>query len=201
MDKILSVIKCPQCLKILDAPVFLPCSDSMCKKHINPNEQSIKCQKCGVEHQIPKEGFPFNKGLAEAEIAKLDFGKTHNKAKKSCKSVENVLNEVELTLRDPNNYTHQKISDLRNTVQLKGDALKLRIDQEMQKLFDMLDEYERQCKGLLSTNEYKNENVKINNELKAVHSNLDSWIETLNKLRDIKLNIYKSNIYSLCFKG
>ena len=186
MDKILGAIKCPHCQKTLEAPTILPCSDSICKKHINQSEETIRCHKCGVQHQIPKDGFPLNKSLAEiieAEIAKLDLGKIHSQAKESCKSVENVLREIEVTIRDPSYYTHLIISDLRNKIELKGGMLKLRIDQEMDKLFDTLDKYEIQCKAFLSTNEYKAETARINTELKNAQSNLDSWMEILNKYK------------------
>lgn len=188
MNKILTAIKCANCQNNLEMPVFLPCSDSICKKHTNQNQESVICHKCGIEHKIPKGGFPANKALAEiieTEIEKLDFGKTHHQAKESCKLFENELKELEVTLKDPSHYTDQKINDLKNKVQLKGEKLKLRIDQEMDKLFEALKEYERQSKTFLSTNEYKNETAKLSNELKISQSNLDSWIEILNKFRNI----------------
>ena len=190
MNKILTAIKCANCQNNIETPVFLPCSDSICKKHTNQsNQESVICHKCGIEHKIPKDGFPPNKALAEiieAELEKLDFGKTHHQAKESCKLFENELKELEVTLNDPSHYTKQKINDLKNIVQLKGEELKLRIDQEMDKLFGTLEEYERQCKTFLSTNEYQNETAKLSNELKISQSNLDSWIEILDKYRNIK---------------
>ena len=184
MNKILSAIKCAHCHKTLETPVLLPCSDSICKKHIDSNKLSISCEKCGENYAIPENGFPFNKGLAqiiEAEISNLDFGKIHSQAKEACKTFEDVLIEVEVLLKDPYNYTHDVISDLKNTVQLKGEELKQKIDQEMINLLNALDQYEKECKAFLSSDEYKDKTDKINDEIKIVQSELDSWKEYLNK--------------------
>ena len=207
MNKILSAIKCAHCHKTLEKPVLLPCSDSICKKHIDSdsNKLSISCEKCGVNYAIPENGFPFNKGLAqiiEAEISNLDFGKVHSQAKEACKTFEDVLIEVEVLLKDPYNYTHDVIGDLKNTVQLKGEELKQRIDQEMVKLFDALDQYEKECKEFLSSDEYKDRTDKIDGELKSVQSDLDSWKEHLNKYGNIKFRIPLIEIESfLLFLG
>ena len=142
------------------------------------------CEKCGVEHQIPAHGFqplPFLEAIIKSEIAYLDFGSVYNDAKKSCESFENTLKEFEVLLKDPYVYTHERISELKNSVQLKGEELKLIIDQEMKKLFDRIDDYQRQSKEYLSSNEFKVESQKFENELKSSQSNLDSWVESLNK--------------------
>jgi hypothetical protein len=48
-------------------------------------------------------------------------------------------------------------------------VLKLRIDQEMKIILDKLDEYERQSKEYLSSNEFKVESQKLENELKLMN--------------------------------
>jgi hypothetical protein len=185
MNKIANVVKCSLCHELLESPVLLPCSCNICNKHvINQNKDLIRCEKCGVEHQIPTNSFHANNALQmliKAEIAKLDFGSGHKSAKKSCESVEETFNELKLLLRDPGLYTHEKISELKNIVQLKGQELKLRIDEEMKKLMDRFDEYERESRRYLSTNEFKEESKKLEDELKTTQSNLDSWLECLNK--------------------
>ena len=185
MNSILNAIKCANCHEILKSPVILPCSCNICNKHVsNQDINVIRCDKCGVEHQIPTNGFQSNNALQviiKAEIANLDFGNVHKEAKKSCESFEEALKHFEVLLKDPHFYTYERINVLKNTVQLKGDELKLRIDQEMKKLFDRLDEYERQSKEYLSSNEFKEESKKLENELKKAQSDLDSWFESLNK--------------------
>ena len=185
MDIILNAIKCAICHEILESPVFLPCSDTICKKHVsNQSNNVIRCEKCGVEHKIPTNGFPpipFLEAIIKSDIGHLDFGSVHKEAKKSCESFDEALKEFEVLIKDPYVYTHERISELKNSVQLKGEELKLIIDQEMKKLFDRLDDYERQSKEYLSSNEFKVESQKLENELKLAQSKLDSWLESLNK--------------------
>ena len=189
MNRIRDAIKCAICLEILESPVILPCSDTICKKHVtNRDSDAIRCEKCGVEHQIPTNGFttlPFLEEIIKSEIATLDLGSVHKEAKKSCESFEKDLKEFEVLLKDPNFYTHERISELKNSVQLKGEELKLRIDQETKKFIDDLEEYDRKTREYLSSNEFKEESKNLENELKTAQSNLDSWLESLNKL-----NIY-----------
>ena len=185
MDKILNAIKCAICHEVLESPVILPCNDPICKKHVsNQVKDVIRCEKCGVENHIPKNGFqplPFLEEIIKSEIGHLDFGSVHNKAKKSCKSVEESLKELDTLLKDPYVFAHEKITELKNTVHLKGEELKLIIDQEVKKLIDKLDEYERQSKEYLSSNELNIETKRLESELKLSQSNLDSWIKSLNK--------------------
>jgi hypothetical protein len=185
MDRFLNTLKCPNCNEVLESPVILPCNHTICEKHgSNHTKEVIKCEKCGVEHRIPVNGFQPNLALQEQieiGIAHLDFGSVHNKAKKSCESFGNFLNEIEAILKDPFVIAHERITELKNSVQLKGEELKLTIDQEMKKLIDRLDEYERQSKEYLSSNELKEESIKLETELKSAYSNLDSWLAYLHK--------------------
>ena len=185
MNKILNAIKCAICNKIIESPVILPCNDPICKKHVsNKINDLIRCEKCGDVHQIPIRGFqplPFLEEIIKSEIGHLDFGSVHKEAKKSCKNFEETLKQLEILLKDPYFYTHESISALKNIVQLKGEEMKLIIDEEMMKLIDKLEEYERKSKEYLSSNEFKIESKKLDRELKIAQSNLDSWLESLNK--------------------
>ena len=181
----MNAIKCAICHEIIDSPVLLPCTDTVCKKHVsNKTNDIIRCEICGVEHRIPSNGFHANKALKEiieTEIANLDFGSVHKEAKKSCESLEKALKQLEVLLKDPFFYSCQKISELKNSVQLKGEELKLIIDQEMTKLISRLEEYERQSKEYLSSKEFKEESNRFDSEMKIDQSNLDSWLKSLNR--------------------
>lgn len=185
MNKIISAIQCVNCREILDSPIILPCSHSICKKHC---EQSIKCFKCGSDHDIPKDGFPSFKALAKiiaTNIDKLDFGNVHKTAKKSCEAFEELLKEIENLLKDPFHLTHERISDLKNTIQLKGEEIKLMVDQKMKEMWETLDDYERQCKDYLSSSKYATVSSKF--DLESSQHQLNKWTETLNKLEILYL--------------
>ena len=86
-----------------------------------------------------------------------------------------------MILNDPNVYPYEKITDLKNDVQLKAEELKLRIDEEKSKLLDRLEKNQEQCKEYLSTKEFKEESKKFESEMKIAQSKLDSWNASLNK--------------------
>ena len=184
MDRIQKAIKCWNCLQVLDSPVLLPCFDSICRKHVNQSENSIRCEKCGSEHNIPKDGFPTNKALAEiieAEIAQIDYGQVHNNAKKSCQSVADAIKDFNVILEEPQKVTHEAIVELKSSIELKRDELKQKIDEEANKLIGSLDEYKKSCDDYLDSDEYQIEFEKVESEIKNFQSDLDSWIEILNR--------------------
>ena len=189
MDIMLNIMKCTICHDIIESPVILPCNDNICKKHVlNQTNDVIQCENCGFEHQIPTNGFLANnvlKEIIEAETGNLDLKSVHKEAKKSCESFENALKEFELLIRDPFFYTYERINELKNTIQLKGEELKLIIDEEMKKHIDRLEEYERKCKEYFSSNEFKDDSKKLDSEIKLAQSNLDSWLESLNKYKTV----------------
>ena len=185
MNRILNAIKCSICNEIISGPVILPCNDIVCNIHIsNRIGDFIRCEKCGVEHRIPSNGFQpvfALQEIIEAEIANIDLGSAHKEAKKSYESVEDSIEKFEMLLKDPYVYIYERINELKNNVQLKGEELKLRIYTELKKFFDRLKEYESQFKDYISSNEFKEESQKLDSELKLARSNLDSWFESLNK--------------------
>ena len=76
MDKIQDALKCVLCHEIIESPVFLPCSCNICEKHVsNKTKNVIRCEKCGVEHRIPSNGFHANKSLQVIIEAETRFGK------------------------------------------------------------------------------------------------------------------------------
>lgn len=180
MEAISNAIKCVNCREVLVSPVVLPCSDSICKKHVT--YQSIICGECGIEHKVPENGFIDASALAEiiaAQIDQIDLGSLHKQAKKSCESFEELLTQFENLLKDPFHLTHERISGLKNKAQLKGEKLKIQIDEWTNTLLDKLDEYESQCKLFISSNEYQTDSNKLDIELKSAQSKLNDWNQIL----------------------
>ena len=186
MNKIQNAIKCVLCREILELPVILPCNDIVCEKHVSNqiNDDFFKCEKCGIDHRIPTNGFQPVIALQEiidSQIGNLDFGSVHKEAKRSCESFEEALKEFKVLLKDPYVFAHEIISELKNSVQLKGEELKLRIDQETKRFIDELEEYESESKDYILTNEFSEKSKMLENELELAQSNLDSWLESLSK--------------------
>ena len=186
MENIKKAIKCYECNKVFETPVFLPCSHSICKKHINEKKSGGKliCSKCGFDHEIPSNGFPVNDALCEiieAQISSIDFGSVHKEATESCAKLSQNLKDMENLLNNPAAYTYEEISQLKNRVHLKSEQLKLTIDEETQKLLNKLDDYQNRCENSLA----ENLTWKIKYEsIKEIYSSILSyWKDDLNSLK------------------
>jgi hypothetical protein len=191
MNMLSNAIKCVNCKNVLDSPVLLPCSHSICKKHVTDGNKgaAIFCNKCGLEHSIPQNGFPIQEALAEiiqSQIGNINFGKDHQEANDACTKFDECLNKFEQLLKDPLNFTHEVILSLKDVVQLRGEEAKLKIDLKMNYFFDKLEEYEKDCEKALKMSEYVVKSETINLEIEAFRKELEKWQEHLDKF-----NFYK----------
>jgi hypothetical protein len=195
MNKLSNSIKCVNCKYVLSSPVLLPCSHSICQKHTVDVQGTILCGQCEKEHEIPPNtGFPHISALAEIIEAQknskdlvtfldLDFGKEHREAYYSCQYLDGLLSKIDELLKDPYNFTYEAITYLKDVVQLKGEEMKLKIDNQMSELISKLDEYNNECKKNLTTKEYLTKLEEIRVEKEETRKSLDKWMGTLNEMK------------------
>lgn len=185
MDKIKDAIKCSNCRNILSSPVILPCSHSICRRHVEEvNSDVITCYKCEKDHR--KQEYTLNQALMqiiEAQIEALDFGEVHKNAKKSCDQLELVIKEIEQLLNDPNNFTHEEINELQRQLELKREEMKKRIDDEFDKFYAKLQDYKNECTQNLASNKYSILSGKISLGLKETREKLNEWLRVLDELK------------------
>ena len=179
MENILKAIKCVNCNLILSTPILLPCTHSVCKKHVSSETKSIQCGKCGQEHKVPESGqFPLNEPLneiIEANIEALNFGKNHKEAREACKKLNETLDEqVNLLVNDPESVAYDEIGDLKRRVNLKREKLLLQINQEADKLIVMLEA----CN--VKTEKSNAELSKLKEVKQAAKNELEAWTNLLN---------------------
>ena len=189
MDKILKAIKCSECNKILETPVLLPCHHSICQKHVIETkkiESDLLCSKCDVDHEIPSNGFPLNEALCdiiEAQISSIDFGSVHKEATESCAKLSRFIKDMTNLLNNPGAYSYEEICQLKNLVNLKSEQLKLKIDEETEKMINNLNEYQNLC-NILLTNDL---NLMLKRKYlftkELCSSNLTAWNNELNSLK------------------
>lgn len=133
MEKISNAIKCVNCKQILSSPVLLPCYHSVCHNHSISGE-TIKCGKCDLVHRIPaNRQFPPNEIAAQmidAQIAKLDFGKCHHKAKECCTRMNELMQQIEQMIKDPVNFEYERVSEMKPKVQLRKEEAIQKIEEE-----------------------------------------------------------------------
>jgi hypothetical protein len=187
MHKISNAIKCENCRHILESPVFLPCGHSICKKHSTGVKETVICNTCEIEHELPKNGsFPLNLGLAkiiDSQIGSLDLGKEHKEAKKTCKKLEDLLKKFEDTLNDPYNFTHEAIEYLKSVVQLKGEEMKMEIDEKMNRCIKKLDDYKINCKSSFKAKEYLKESERFRQVKNSCRKQLNEWLDILDEIK------------------
>jgi hypothetical protein len=117
METIEEAIKCAECKRVLESPVLLPCSDSICKKHVKEGASEFHCLACDIIHPVPSAGFPVNKALAlmlKRKIQNSRFSPEYNRALESIKDLENKVDEAKLFQRDPHFFINKVISELKS---------------------------------------------------------------------------------------
>ena len=154
----IDVIKCATCIKVLNLPVILPCGHTICKDHVDKavenNETSIKCKICDKLIGIPSDGFVANR-FAESLLDEMKketclgekFKTEYNQARESCESFEELLDEFNRVINDPEMKIHTVINELRNKVDLRREELKQEIDRKALTLIHRFDEFEKECKA------------------------------------------------------
>lgn len=186
MDKILKAVKCVECREVLEIPLILPCNHSICKKHVI-DKDTIICSRCGVEHK--NAHFPMNEALADiiaSKVMSIDFGRIHKKATESCNRLEIILKKAEDLLKDPNVFIYDEINGLRNEVQWKSEQLKLKIDEETEKIHNNLTEYENRCKSLLVNEGFLRTKNKFELKHNALIIQLSKFKGELNEIKHDK---------------
>lgn len=196
MNKIKSIIKCPNCFNIFTDPVVLPCGHSLCQDHINTEDEQVVCLMCKRSHR--NTSFAVNQALIDliaAQVDSINFGFVHNDAKKACIQLEDGLAEVDQVLNDSSMLIHQFIAELKNKVELKSEQLKLFIDEETQKLVDDLDGYENECKENLNTNSFLSSLNEFKESRDTTQEALTKWLCCLDQLNydEAQCKVIKSN--------
>lgn len=151
------LLNCACCGQLLDSPIILPCSHTVCRIHetkaIESESMQVKCRECKTFHQIlnRESRFPSNlivDKLILREFHLFNFGSKHSEAKQSCNEFESLINEFQRFKNDSSFEINRVISDLKNKIDLKREELKSEIDQKALDLLKQLDEFERECQDV-----------------------------------------------------
>lgn len=193
MDKICNAIKCNICKSIFESPVILPCNHSICKDHTETSEE-IKCNKCGRNHKVPNHGFPENESLAEiiaAQVHKINLGKVHEKAKEDTESLYPLIKQVGDILADPSHQMNEEVDHMKNQVHLRREELKLKIDQEAEKIVNKIEEYALKFDTYLGDSKNKIISSQLVESKKSVERTLEDCRNRLNEI-NVDDDLWKS---------
>ena len=181
INDIQSQLQCSYCKNRIDIPKFLPCGNTICSKCETSYIQSSdkECKSCADIHQIPLNGFPVIKLVAELlkiAPAKVYRGCVHQKTM-------DLVNEIGIL--NKNLQEHMKniswvVSDycdmLRTCVDIKTESEITLLNNHRDLFLSKIDSYEKQCKE-----KYNCESLKLEEFILKVNSNYTKWTQFLNK--------------------
>ena len=213
LDLIQESITCSICNDLFTRPIFLPCFNSICEKHVaeQGNVKFYKCQFCTQEHQIPKCGFKPNT-MALKLIQSFNLNDVRTEFEEYKNELYDLINEAEKCLPEFETFCIETFKDLKkklfstreqiiaNFDKLIEALLKNYINQQKE-IIRPIDELELDQCSLTELKQYLdtkfNESKKLSvDDFKDYKMELDSIINEislkLNKVDDIKNEIAKT---------
>lgn len=187
-----SALNCSICNDLLEDPVILPCSCTICKKHVdekvNEISETFECPKCKVDHDIPMNGFVFNSIVVSLmELSSLQSKREEAEKKAAIKSfsyLKDLFDEFKRINENPELEIDRVIEELKNKIDLRREEAKIKIDNEALELIDKLEKYDKQLKEALSEKVLSSE---IDKEMmKSLESKISAYGDDENKLKDLK---------------
>ena len=103
-------IICDECKLILENPVTLPCSHTLCHQHLENFNDNFTCSQCNDEHQIPKNGFAINKKMINIINDYISFDQLRKETMKSFDSLNESISEYEKI--NPDGFIHDFFSEV-----------------------------------------------------------------------------------------
>lgn len=74
------------------------------------------------------------------------------------------------------------MNTIRNEVELKREELKLKIDQEANRIVQLIDEYEEQCKHNWSTGNFLEKLRELEASIRDIRTKLNEWLNEFNTI-------------------
>lgn len=176
-----TLIKCDHCKQIYDDPIILPCSTTICSKHL-PISKIYQCISCNQEHVRPENGFPIDKKAIKliemktcVKIEQINFGTNNERAKIELNNLEKLINEADPLTRDHLIYINDFFGELKHKIDLTREHYIKLINANHERIMNQVIECENECKSnaenkLLST---------LNKSLQQTRNNLNQWKQSL----------------------
>jgi hypothetical protein len=186
MNKIQQAIKCANCNKKISSAVLLPCGESICSRHIQPDTTSIYCHLCDDDHDIPKEGLRPNKALnniLDAKIEKIDLGSAYKKTLDAFDMLDDEIAKAYLLANDQEYYVSFVTQEWKNRVDTKREVLKMMVDEEANRLVKKIDDHHQEF-----VNSFQNETLvlstqKLQETVQTTEKTLQAYRNSLNALK------------------
>jgi hypothetical protein len=193
-QSIKQIITCKWCKLIVDVPVLLPCSETVCKKH-SIEIGNKACKFCGRIHELKElDVFPANKAvqdLLELRIKELNFGPNHKNATERVQELIAFLNNYNSLNEHPDEHVFGHFSEQRRSIDLAREKLILEINQLSDRLISEIDSQEKECKAKMS----KRNIFSISDDLTSIKADLSKWEQ------DVRYLVVDENLWTSISKN
>jgi len=150
MEKLLDLANCSVCKETFDEPIFLPCYQTICSKHL-PSNAFFECCICKNYHLKPKNGFPTNMKANETVKAINEFINKNEpnkqEAKRACDQLENNIKEAESLTSDPCQFLDEYFENLTNEIDSAKKEFIQIIVEKHKEIIKKVNEIKEQCKN------------------------------------------------------
>jgi hypothetical protein len=202
MSKLQDILKCAMCKETFTGvPIVLNCCNvTVCESHVNDEVKTnkkrkiFKCALCDTSHEMINKKFAPNKTveqllemevIKEVEIGKVkNLGAVYDETNKEIENLEMSFQKINDLIKDPKNFIYEHISSLKNSVDLRKENLKERIDAICGEMIQKLENYQQECYENI---EKLNLEQNSRDDLNEIEKHLDEWT------RDNKLLLLSSD--------
>lgn len=197
IEQVKTLFNCDQCNKLLVDPITIPCGNTICKKHLDSlleniknGEISFKCHLCNDMHVVQSKGFVVNKRIQNALDIKfntLTLNPIYNDCKNTIDKTREIAAEIEPICNDPESYFFEYFEDIKRQVDLRREALKLKIDEYSDEVIKSADEYKSECIKISKTVSELNKDIhELKNKLDKLVERFDTFDIDEKKFSDVK---------------
>ena len=183
-NEIQQLLTCKICNEQYEYPVFLPCFNTVCSKHVfnETSDSNFECFLCKKHHKILSDEF-----LADEKINKLieisqkyinidsiNFGSRNKKAREFCSNLESILSKAEVIINDPYFYIEEYFAKLKNEIDLAKEKQIQMIEDNHDRLLKEIKEMENEASKKVEKKHQVFDQIIAKSKF-----NLDYWNETL----------------------
>ena len=206
-------ITCSICNDIFARPIFLPCFNSICEKHVaeQGNVKLYKCLLCANEHQIPEYGFKPNT-MALKLIQSFSFNDFGKEFKAYKNELYDLINEAENCLPEFETFCIETFKEFKRSLLSSRDQiiahLNKLVESKLKRFIDKqkliikpIDDLDLECESLMEIkkeirNKFEIDYINSTEKLYKLKKELDAYIDEFS-FKLTKVNNIKSEILEL----
>jgi hypothetical protein len=151
-------LTCKFCQKYFLTPVILPCGNNVCQEHVNQNikinentkKKEYECNLCQNNHKIPKNGFIINEPYIQMINNNLHLDERAKLAKKVFNDLDTLKKDIDLIVKDPENFIYSTFSKEKNKIDSKRETLISKIHDISEEMINEIKQLETNSKSNLN---------------------------------------------------